>query len=464
MKPFHASFSGMRRLTVLVASFLATASCATIPEPVQQEPAPLLTATAVIEELNRMAAQPLWPGFDARRVPIMLFDGTSTVLFNHPSPPPEFTAVEGQAGVHMAPGRHAAVTANSSTQVGGVETATVILKPDLPSPRHGAALAMHEAFHVFQRARHPRWSANEVELFTYPVMDTNLVSLEQLEMHALRRALIWKDQDACWTNTALITRRSRFAQMSPGASTYERASELNEGLATYVEQLAAGQPDSLVFPADKFLPAQVRLRTYTSGHAMARLLDRFAPTWKATLEANDTLALDALLKRALEDRAKTQSLGECEFNDVESDAVLTAASQDVDSLRAELEHHRLLFMEQPGWMLVVSTGKTPLFPQRFDPLNVQVLMRGEVLHSRYVQLGNDNGSVQLLDRAGITQAAGAHPLFNGVKLLTVAGIPSGGLTVSSSITAVTARGSGVTMDFRRGTVDTTGKVINVRLP
>jgi hypothetical protein len=111
-------------------------------------------APAVEIELAEIASgRDLWPGFDVLEIPLAIFDGERTWLFRHPAPPEGFEAFP---GAHVHDGRYPAVTANSSAEIGGVLTATVLLDKDAPVRRQ-AALAVHEAFHVFQRTHHPEW-------------------------------------------------------------------------------------------------------------------------------------------------------------------------------------------------------------------------------------------------------------------------------------------------------------------
>ena len=64
-------------------------------------------------------------------------------------------------------GQHPEMRANTSTGLGGVTTATLLLDPQRGrDARQWASVLAHETFHVFQRERHPSWSGNEAELFT----------------------------------------------------------------------------------------------------------------------------------------------------------------------------------------------------------------------------------------------------------------------------------------------------------
>ena len=58
----------------------------------------------------------------------------------------------------------------------------------------------------------------------------------------------------------------------------------------------------------------------------------------------------------------------------------------------------------------------PLWPQSFDPLNVE-RVQGGFLHKRFLRLGNDSGHLEVMDAGetdieALTIGVGSHPLFN----------------------------------------------------
>jgi alpha-beta hydrolase superfamily lysophospholipase len=326
--------------------------------------------------LALILAATVWPGFAMEKIPVAIYDGKRTTLHDHPAPPPEFRNM-------VYEGRHPLVNANSSVQLGGVETATIV------SPSPTPALIAHEKFHVHQRTKHPSWSANEADLFVYPDDDVEALALQQREFDALRIALTG---DGCAARLALALRRERFAKIGATAAAYERGTELNEGLATYVEQQISKAPVVL-----KKVDG-VRERMYQSGLALATLLDRHDPGWKTTLENGDPRSLDELLTAAVEPR--------------------TTAAEDVQALRTRREQRKRDFLEAKGWTVVI-TGL--FFPERFDPLNVHVVGKGEVLHTRMLRLKGDGGVIDVVGRQVLTEAAGVHPLFNGVKRVVLTG-------------------------------------------
>lgn len=448
---------------VLTVSFLALlAGCRPMPEPdpLPRETAPA-DAFALVAELDRLSAGDLWPGFDPREVPVAVYDGERTLLFRHPAPPAGFAAVPGRDGVAAYPGRHPEVTANTGTQLGGAWTAT--LMPGDASLRLRAGVLVHETFHVYQRRRHPGWRANEADLFTYPVDDAEGLTLARLEIEALRRALAAGDREpaSCCGRQALELRRQRFARLPENAVAYERGTEWNEGLASYVEGRAVG-PAGL--PSLALPPEAVRQRSYATGAALARLLDRFSPEWRAELERDDTTALDALLAGALGASGPSGGTG-CELAPAERDHVRAVAAADVAALRNLRDEQRGAFLARPGWTLVVAAPGPPLFPQGFDPMNVQAVRPGEVLHTRYLKLGNAAGEVEVIGRPALSEAAGAHPLFNGVRRLTVTGLAAEPAAVEAG-GAVTVKTEGITAELRGATVERnrSGQIVTILLP
>ncbi|HVG29160.1 MAG TPA: hypothetical protein VM864_05510 [Pyrinomonadaceae bacterium] len=433
---------------------------------------------AVVAEVDRTAAlAPLWDGFDPRRVPVAIFDGTTTFLFRHPNPPPEFVSLSSRRGVYAFPGRHESVTANARAELNGVWTATAMITPDAKRPlREQAALVVHEAFHVFQRERHPDWSGDELELFVYPFEDAEGLSLRRLESLALARAEDPRPRaaSACWAEAAVKLRRERFARLSAGAVGYERGTELNEGLASYVEARAAGRATRSRLSADEFAAEAIRQRAYESGLSLALLLDRFAPGWQRRLEAGDKRALDELLEASLSNSSAATApaansraarpTAPCEFTTTEREAALGRARTETASLIARREAARRDYLAQPGWRLVVEAGGgAPLFPQCFDPLNVSRVGASEILHTRFLKLGNAAGSIEILSRGSLTEGAGQHPLFNGVRRLTVAGLPSEP-AVATEGARLSIDAQGLKGEFRGAVVSRAERTLTVRLP
>lgn len=442
---------------------LVLTGCAARAPNVTPEAAPGARALALETAVRRVIADtgPLWPGFNPLEIPLAVYDGRGSWLFRHPSPPPGFgqSGDLPMSGVVRYAGRHPAITANSSAEIGGVMTATVVL-PDGAAPN--APLAIHEAFHVFQRARHPSWAANEADLFTYPSDRDGLLMLRRLESAALRRGVQSHDDGraACWARTAIELRRERFAMLDSAAISYERGTELNEGLATYVEHRARGG-NAIPMPAAEFGAGEVRQRAYASGASIALLLDRLAPGWQPAFDADDTQSLDGLLRATVGD-------GEaCAFTVDERATARATAEADQRALVAARAARLATFRARDGWRVVVESAESLLWPQGFDPLNVERITPTAVVHARFLKLGNERGGLEMLDAAGIdlealTEGAGPHPLWNGVRRVEIAGIGSEPVvrTVGDSVQVIAA---GVTLGLSRATVVRDGRVVVVRV-
>ena len=147
-------------------------------------------ALAVAREVERIAAdRTLWPGFEPLSVPLAVYTGKDSYLIRHPSPPEGFTPLAGAGSeITVYEGRHPAMVANTSMEIGGVMTATLLLGPGAAERfalRELAAVAIHEAFHVFQRERHPGWVGNEADMLLYPVDDAGLLTLRRRESGCL---------------------------------------------------------------------------------------------------------------------------------------------------------------------------------------------------------------------------------------------------------------------------------------
>ncbi len=373
----------------------------------------LPVALVVEREFRRLCQKKdLWPGFEPLQIPAAIFDEAAgrTFLFRHPAPPAGFQPLPEEPQTQFFEGRWESVTANTSGPLGGVGCALMLLpKGSSGTPQRGATL-VHEAFHSFQRERFPRWSANEADLFTYPFEDAASLALRVRETRALRRALGGSRRHVAET---LALRHARYERLDAAFVAYERLTELNEGLAQYVEgRTGAGRKPALPegdFPADA-----VRKRAYESGQALALVLDRLDPGWRMALAAGEALSLDELL--ALRLKQKNVPLPSL-VADMGAERLAAAL---LERWKDEQKRVRNAFEAKDGWRVeLICTA--PLFPEGFDPLNV-VRLGADVLHTRFLKLGDGTSTLETLDISALTTAAGEHPLFSGVQKVVVTGL------------------------------------------
>ena len=411
---------------------------------------------ATIAEARQRAAG-VWPGFDPSTIPVLLFDGTTSWLSGHPGTPDGFRPA-GRPGLQMYAGRHPEVTANSSVELAGTQTATIMpFRADLTAAARAGVVA-HEMFHVFTRQRHRGWTANEVDAFTWPASDAEVLVLRRIEYAMLRHALATTPaQRACFARGAMQIREQRHRKLGSGAAAYERMNELAEGLADYVQQRVAGVADTAVMPVRAIDPENVRAVAYQVGDGLARILDHLMPAWRDTLERRDSLKLDALLSSALPPG------NACSLSEDQIHQMRLQAGYDVGALRATRDSTRRALENRVGWRVTIAAGGELLWPQGFDPLNVGVLDSALVVHRRMLRLGNGAGTVEVLGHESVTRAAGEHPLFNGLRSLEVTGLPAepriridnGVLTLTSNVMSATLRGA---------TAERRGNHITIQLP
>ena len=418
-------------------------------------------------EIERLVAQgELWPGFDPLAIPLVFYDGDDTYLFRCSEVPEGFREMRvGECDVLVYDGRYPVVTASSVVEIAGTPTASVMFDGSAnQSPTVIASLAIHEAFHVYQQACHPTWQGNETVLYLYPVDDANLLSLRRMETEALRRALAadGSHEKRCWTLRALRARQDRYAGMASEFPTYERGTELLEGLASYVEAMSVGRM-SVDLPREGYAANEVRGRCYEIGHALAVLLDAFAPIWKMAFEAGDEQALDLYLLEVLE---KGDGGSQCgKFTEAEVAHFEDAAREDVQNLLVQRSEEKQAFDSQVGMRLsVIASDTAPLRVNGTDPSNLKIV-EGGVLHTRFVQVSHENGQAEMLtdrmdDVKALTVAVGPHPLY-GVLRLTIAGLDA--LEVVSDDGAVNISGSGLTGQFTNATVDENDGQVTVYL-
>jgi len=215
---------------------------------------------------------PVWPGWNARTTPVLLyFPGLQDALLNHPQPPAGFKRVSSPLlpsgwTLDLRDGETFFTLdgQNTSTTVNGVDTLVVAdplsnLRPSLallladarPAAERERDLTVeklagdvydelgmivHEAFHVHQAAA-PNKAASEALLLQIPWLAAENTAGFALEGRALARALEARSEDEAFEAALewLAVRKERRAKLPAAATTYEDGTEWNEGLAKYAE-------------------------------------------------------------------------------------------------------------------------------------------------------------------------------------------------------------------------------------
>jgi len=420
-------------------------------------------------EIERLSAQrELWPNFNPLTIPLAFYDGNNTYLFRYPGIPEGFTELKDkECDALFFSGRHPTVIASSIVNIEGTLSASLLIDKShsRQTTTELASLAIHEAFHVFQAEGHPDWQADIGTLFLYPVEDEQLLALRRIETEALRLALTTDDiqEKRSWARRALNARNNRYDRMDADLSSFERKGELHEGLATYIESLSV-ERKTVDLPKNGYRADNVRGRFYQVGHALAVLLDTFAPTWKTEFETNDAQSLDLYLGVTLEKEGE-QSL-HIDFTQSEIANFEKTASEDARKLINERSERKRIFDSRSGVRFSVVTSSTaPLRVNGIDPSNA-LIIDGGVLHTRYIKLRHEKGQIEMLTLLNdgveaMTEAAGSHPLYSGFTKLIVVGLNN--IAVKTDGGSVSVESDGLSAYFEKARVDKSDTHITIYL-
>ncbi|HEU5330560.1 MAG TPA: hypothetical protein VFU78_20875 [Thermomicrobiales bacterium] len=198
-----------------------------------------------------------------------------------------------------------------------------------------------------------------------------------------------------------------------------------------------------------FAAEDIRPRCYAVGQVFAWLLDGFAPDWRMRLEAGASDALDALLTLALA-QYPARPMASAETM---QEAAVAQAQAEIVALVTARQERRAAFLAARGWRVVIQARREqPLWPQGFDPLHVRRLTATDILHTRWLKVGHATATIEVLDREALTAGTLAHPLFAGIDMLTLTGLPVAP-TIQTTTEGVALRAPGLTATFQHPTIE-----------
>ena len=428
-------------------------------------------AETVLRLFDEIAAKKVWPGFTPSTWPLALYDGQKTLLLRHPNPPSEFKPVPGRPGVLSFPGRYPEVRANSTCEISGARTATVIATSGV---ERALPALIEETFHVFWFARHTVFRPNEMARYAYPLTDAENLAGLLAESEALARALDAGTPERAWrwVAAALEQRSGRRLRLDEESATFETHLEMLEGPANFVSDFALGKTSALTASALRRTRGleEIRWRFYSTGEAMGWLLERLFPGWKERLDADPNLTMQRLLEIGLARKGGAPLA----FNAAEKAAFRAAAEWAIADLAERRSDLRAELEERGGARLIVETAPEaqPLQLGRFDPISLFVLGNGQVAHANFISLSDSNGSVELTNPdfawgsfggvVGLTESSGRRPLGDGTRRLTVFGI-QGQPKVERKDGTVTIEAPGVRLNWKGAEVETEGATIQVKI-
>lgn len=361
----------------------------------------------VMDQVSAATRKTVWPDFDVSDIPVLVYDGLNTYLFNAKAAPEGFVKTDGTDHIFSFPGQYPPVRGNSIVRLGDSWMATSVLSRT--SKRTGetygirdmAGIIVHEQFHVFQRIRHPHWRPNDGLLLSYPAETVETLVLRRREKEAFRRSVIagGTNDTAAWAKRALACREERLAGLDVRFATYEKELQRTEGLSDYIERTVRGlDPLNASAITNGIAPAGVRDLGYVEGRWIAMILDRLDPGWKSDLERNDALYLEDILKSAV-DRMPIET---GRFTAEEDDRLRALAGEDIKIWEKKKMSEIEAFGQKPGFRLELDASANPLAIRLFEPLEMEILEDGGVYHRVVFAAAGESGSLRITDRPCVT--------------------------------------------------------------
>ncbi len=370
----------------------------------------LVDAHRHIQTLGARRPGAIWPGFQPESIPVVyVLPASGRLLLGWTSELPEgFTPLTGLSNAGWA-SETAGGAASTSVNLEGRQVAQVVVNElELASL---VGITIHEMFHAFQAAvsrddRRFGQGENSFLVTRYPVFDPVNEAEIALEGRLLAAALAAKDDARERVRQFVAVRESRQRSFDSDLAEFETAAELNEGLAQYAGlralQLFAEDPtlgwrDEARVEAARMLGAlddligererSFRLRYYSTGSALASLLDRFGRAeWKTRL-VESNLTLHDLLAEYVGYREGERELRARAGREFDAAALGATARRSVAELRESRRARVDSALSRPGVQVVImSEGLGFVGLCGIDPQNLLQVDEGVLLHTRWLVL------------------------------------------------------------------------------
>ena len=292
----------------------------------------------------------------------------------------------------------------------------------LPDDPYGQmAMILHEGFHAFQGALAPDKGPNETVGIDYPLLDTPNNASWALEAALIRDALLAgsRDERMSKIRELVAVRAERRAALNKEAVEYEDQTEYLEGLAKYIEfrfwkEAQTLDPDPRLFfihgfhgfgpkleeirvknikgmkdiiaattdmTGNKFGVGPLRFRLYSSGAALALLLDEVVPDWKADIFKNGVYLFDKL-KNAVPLTAAGQAALVLQARDEYGfEALIREKRQFEEEGRGVLREKLKSILETPDTLVVLDySGPGGIAGMAFTPFGVTKVAENQTIY------------------------------------------------------------------------------------
>lgn len=385
---------------------------------------PVADVFEVINKLEIITSQALWPGFDTQKIPVAIYDSVNTYLFYADNPPEGFDPLEGISNVFVYKGQFPLVRGNSVVKFGDIWTATSVLSTyarrtgEKYTETDLAGIIIHEQFHIFQRINHPQWRQNDAILMFYPEETREALYLRRAEKEAFKRAVTsneYKDMVG-WAKVAIKYREERLGHVFEPFAVYEKELQLTEGLSDYIERIARGHdPLNASNITNEIAPAGIRDMGYVEGRWIAMILDKLKNDWKLILEKDDRIYLEEILMATI-DKLGTDTQS---FSDVDLEEIRKHSETDFDNWQLEKMAELEKYNSEAGYRIEINAVSLPFNIRIFEPLEIETLPERGVYHRLIFSAGNESGNLRIMNHPCITWFDNAFRLsrivINGLK-------------------------------------------------
>jgi hypothetical protein len=288
-------------------------------------------------------------------------------------------------------------------------------------PYDQMAMILHEGFHAFQDARAPDKGPNEMAAVDYPLLNAPNNAAWALEAALMRDALLGESPGvrAAKIRELVAVRTERRAALDRESVDYEDRTEFLEGLAKYVEfrflkEAQPLEPDPRLFyvpgfsgfgprleeirhasierlkdvvgvgadmTGNKFGVGPLRFRLYSSGAALALLLDEVAPDWKADIFKDGVYLFDQLKEAVPLTSAERASLVSRGRNEYGYEALSGEKRRFEEEGRRVLSERLKNILETRDTLVVLDySGPGGIAGMAFTPFGVSKLAENLVLY------------------------------------------------------------------------------------
>lgn len=313
-------------------------------------------ATSYIQQARLHPLRDIWTGYDISQIPFVVYDDDQMVFINHPHPPTE---------------RPANLVAATSTDIHGIQTATIPVKIVGKDMQTLVPIAYHEGFHVYQ---HHHFTPIQPDFFTamsyYPELNPDYRTLCELEAQVLRSD--W-DVDKKIRFLAHLGRLRR-ASLSHHSSLlgYERFLDRSEGTAHYIEQQARQTLYGITPEIGEISHGLTRF--YQVGAGLCWLVQHVVTDWMHRVEAGESLG-DILL---------TLSDAPADLAEIGYSGVKQTQTEQCAMMQKEVQA-QITNLYANGTIIIAYGDVQPMY-RAFSPATLTSLGDGRVLHRSMFQL------------------------------------------------------------------------------